>query len=244
MLALMPARLTHAVAFGGSIAVTSDYIYRGYSETNNKGAAQLDLHISTLSGTFLGVWTSTLDRKYRPWADLDLEEYIGQRLMLSSAWVASVTATNYSFVGGHQRYSSDYQQLTASISYLDRWTVSASAIPNMLRYSDYYANGGGREFYRTGRYPAYDVETSGQWLIAMGLFVTGGAGYYLFTGTDSTPTRQPSLGYAYGNLGLAYEWRDWRLDVGYFHTQKAAAQQLFPYPIAGDRVAGTLSWSF
>jgi uncharacterized protein (TIGR02001 family) len=243
VLAFVPAQLVHAISFGGNAALTTDYIYRGYSETNNKGAAQLDLHISTASGTFLGVWTSTLDNKYRPWADFDLEEYIGQRFVLSSAWNTSITATNYSYVGGRQTYSSDYQQISASVSYLDRWTLSISAIPNMLRYSRYWENSHW-DYRRVGRYPAYDIETSGQWLIGKGLFVTAGAGYYLFTGTDS-PVRAPSLGYAYGNVGLAYSWRNLRIDVGYFLTQeKTAAQGLFPYPIANDHFAGTVSWHF
>jgi uncharacterized protein (TIGR02001 family) len=240
---LGPAKPAQAVSFGGSIAVTSDYIYRGYSETSNEGAAQLDLHVSTLTGTFAGIWVSTLDRYRRPWADADLEAYIGQRFVLSSAWSTSITATNYSYVGGNQPYSSDYQQLTASVSWLDRWTLSFSAIPNMLRY---WRNNTVPypEYERSGRYPAYDVETSGQWLLGKGFFLTGGAGYYLFTGTDSTGFPQPSTGYVYGNVGLAYEWRNWRIDVGYFLTENAAVQTLFPYPTAGNRFAGTLSWRF
>jgi uncharacterized protein (TIGR02001 family) len=241
--ALVPTAPARGASIGGSLAVTSDYIYRGYSETNNKPAGQLDLHVSTLSGTFVGVWTSTLDAKYRPYADFDVEEYIGQRFLLSSAWNTSITATNYSYVGGHQHYSSDYQQITGSVSYLDRWTFSVSFIPNMLRYWVVWWPHE-VEYYRTGRYPAYDVETSGQWLLGRGFFVTGGIGYYLFTGTDSTVFRQPTMGYAYGNVGVAYEWHRWRVDLGYFHTQRAAAEQLFPYPIARDRVAGTVSWRF
>jgi uncharacterized protein (TIGR02001 family) len=233
-LGLVPARPVQAISFGGNVAVTSDYIYRGYSESNDKAAVQLDLHASTLGGTFVGVWTSTLDNKFRPYADLELEEYIGQRFDLSSAWNTSVTVTNYSYVGGHQYYSSDYQQITASVSYLDRWTFSLSATPNALRYWGQY---------RAGRYPAYDADTSGQWLIAKGLFLTGGVGYYLFTGDGSEPIARNSIGYAYGNVGLAYEWHNWRIDVGYFLTEKRA-ERLFPYPIANDRFAGTLSWRF
>lgn len=237
-LGLVAAPHTWAVSFGGNVAVTSDYIYRGYSETNDKGALQLDLHASALSGTFIGVWTSTLDSRFRPWADLELQEYIGQRFDLSSAWNTTLTASNHSYVGGHQAYSSDYQEITASVSYLDRWTFSLSAAPNALRYWGKY-----RGEYPAGRYPAYDADTSGQWLIAKGLFVTGGIGYYLLTGNDSEPLSRPSIGYAYGNVGLAYEWGNWRIDAGYFLAQERA-ERLLPYPIAGHRFAGTLSWRF
>jgi uncharacterized protein (TIGR02001 family) len=225
----------HAVSFGGDVALTTDYIYRGYSETDHQRAVQLDLHASLATGTFAGVWASTLDHEYRPYANYDVQEYIGQRFDLSSAWNTSITATNYSYLGGRQHYSSDYQQITASVSYLDRWTFSVSAIPNELRYWG---------FHRAGRYPAYDAETSGQWLITKGLYVTGGGGYYLFTGSsDSTAVAHSTIGYAYGSIGLAYEWRSWRVDVGYFLTQDRAAK-LLPYSTANQRVAGTLSWRF
>jgi len=233
-LSLIPAQSARAVSFGGDIALTSDYIYRGFSESDNKPALQLDLHASLQTGTFAGVWVSSLDHKYRPYADVDLEEYLGQRFDLSSEWNTSITVTNYSYQGGHQFYSSDYQQLSASVAYLDRWSLMVSAIPNAVRYWGDY---------QYGRYPAYDVETSGQWLLYRGLFVTGGAGYYLFTGTNAGVNVRSSLGYAYGNVGLAYEWHSWRAEVGYFLTQKRG-QVLFPYPVANDRVAGTLSWRF
>ena len=79
------------------------------------------------------------------------------------------------------------------------------------------------------------------WLIGEGLFVTGGAGYYRSSGTG--PRRQAATGYAYGNAGLAYERRRWRLDIGYFLARKQA-RELFPYPVASHRVAGTVSWRF
>ena len=235
---LVPARHAQAVSFGGDLAVTSNYIYRGFSESNDRAAVQLDLHASLGTGTFAGVWTSTLDNRYLPHADVDLEEYIGQRFDLSSEWNTSITATNYSYQGGNQVYSYDYQQLSASVSYLDRWSLMITAIPNAVRYWGYY-----QDSPHYARYPAYDAETSGQWLLYKGLFVTAGAGYYLFTGTNAEANANSSLGYAYGNVGLAYEWHSVRAEVGYFITQKKG-QVLFPYPIANDRVAGTLSWHF
>ena len=90
---------------------------------------------------------------------------------------------------------------------------------------------------------ARDTAAVATWLIAKGFFVTAGAGYYLFTGTGATPIAHPTMGYGYGNVGLAYEWHSWRVDVGYFLTEERA-QRLFPYPYANDRFAGTLSWRF
>lgn len=243
-LSLLPPS-ARAASFGGDAAITSDYIYRGLSETDHKGAVQLDVHASLASGTFAGIWASSLDHKYRPYTNSALEEYIGQRFDLGSAWNTSIVLINHQYPGGRQYYYSDYQQLTASVAYLDRWTLSISAIPNALRWDGWHE--------RLGHYPAYIAETSGQWLIWKGLYATAGIGYYLFTGSSSNPGPDPygqyapdslpTLGYAYGNIGLAYEWHRWRLDVGYFLTQDRA-QMLTPYPYANQRVAGTLTWHF
>ncbi|MDB6089169.1 MAG: hypothetical protein JWN85_1953 [Gammaproteobacteria bacterium] len=231
-LGIVPAQTTLGASAGGAISVTSDYIYRGFTETGGRPAVQLDLHASTNAGTFLGAWGSTRDHDYAPRADYDVDLYMGQRFHLSNAWNVTVTAVDHLYAAGTQRHSNDYQEFAAAISYLDRWTFSIATIPNRVRYVDYH---------RTGRYPAYVADTSGQWLIGNGFFLTGGVGYYYFTGSDAY--EQAGMGYAYGNVGLAYEWHSWRLDVGYFSTQ-SKARHLFPYPVANDSIAGTLSWRF
>jgi hypothetical protein len=95
------------------------------------------------------------------------------------------------------------------------------------------------EYARVGRTAAWITEGSGQWLIARGLFVTAGLGYY-YTGAIGNA---PSAGYAYGNAGLAFEYRQWRAELGYFFAQNEA-QEIFPYPPLQHHVAGTLSWRF
>jgi uncharacterized protein (TIGR02001 family) len=240
--ALLPLRAAEAISFGGDVSVTSDYIYRGLSESNGHPAAQLDLHAGTTDGSFVGVWTSTRDHNLEPGADYDIQVYLGHRFNLGTSWSATLTGLSYYYVGGNQDLSNDYQEISASVAYLDRWTFSVSSIPNAVRYGHY-----GPVFYRLGRYPAVTADMTGQWLLREGLFLTAGAGYYDFTssGTSSgtSDAGTPSSGYLYGNAGLAFEHQAWRLDVGYFFAQQAA-QRLFPYPVASHRVAATLSWHF
>jgi len=223
--------LGSGLTVGGSLAVTSDYIYRGVSESGRDPAAQADLHVNSSEGTYVGAWGSTRDHTLEPYADFDVELYLGHRFDLSSAWGVTVEGRAYYYAGGMQEMSDDYQQISASLTYLDRWSLSVTAIPNAVRY--WYAQ-------RLSRSPAWVAETSVQWLLRGGLFLTGGAGYYESTGTG--PGITSALGYAYGSAGLAYEYRSWRIDVGYFATQRRAAQ-LFPYPRA-NHVAATLAWRF
>jgi uncharacterized protein (TIGR02001 family) len=223
-------------SFGGNLAYTTDYIYRGLSESNDEGAVQGDVHVNK-GEAFAGVWASTRDSNLIPYANSDLEVYLGRRFDLGSEWSASVSARSHYYLdaGG---LPDDYQEVSASIAWLDRWTFSLSAIPNSVRwygftYDDTY------HYMRLGRAPAWVVETSAQWLIYAGLFVTAGAGYY-YAGSVGN---EAGAGYVYANGGLAYEYRQWRVELGYFFAQNEA-QQVFPYPPPSRHIAGTVSWRF
>jgi uncharacterized protein (TIGR02001 family) len=227
------AELGSAFTVGGNLAVTTDYIYRGLTESDGHVAVQGDLHIESDGGTFIGAWASTRDHHFDPYADYDLELYLGHRFALGSAWSATLSGRSHYFLGGNQEQSADYQELSAALNYLDRWTLSVTAIPNAVHY--WFDE-------HLGRSRAWVADTSAQWqLLEQGLFVTGGAGYYYIEGTG--PGIAAGGGYVYGNAGLAFEQRRWRIDVGYFVAERQA-QRLFPYPIPSDRIAATLTWRF
>jgi uncharacterized protein (TIGR02001 family) len=221
------------VSSGGGITLTSDYIYRGVSESDGHGAVQGDLHLATSGGTFLGVWASSRDSDLEPGAAAVTEIYLGHRFSLSGSWDLTASARSHYYLdsSGYEP-SNDYQEVSAALSYLDRWSFSLTAIPNAVRYW---------VFTRLSRSPAWVADASGQWLLGEHFFITGGAGYYYSTGTG--PGIERATGYAYGNLGVAYEVRNWRLDVGYFAAQDAARRS-FPYPTASQHVAATLAWRF
>ena len=218
---------------GGSLAVTSNYIYRGVSESDGHGAVQGDVHLASRDGTFLGVWASSRDQDIEPGANAVLDVYLGHRFALSSNWGATLIGRTHSYLGASTyEPSDDYQQIIATLNYLDSWSISLTSIPNAVHWWFYN---------RLGRDPAWVADTSGQYLLGRGVFVTAGAGYYRTQGTGSGMER--ATGYAYGNAGLAWEHGAWRIDVGYFLTQEAA-QRLYPYPVDQHKVAGTVSWQF
>jgi uncharacterized protein (TIGR02001 family) len=222
-------RSAGAVTIDGDVTYTSDYVFRGISATGGRSAGQIDVHATTADGTFLGVFASTLDRVWHRryenlgW-DYELEEYLGHRFDISPSWSTTLTAVNYSYLNGNAPTSNDYQEVSAALSYLDLWTTTLSVIPNAVRYD---------RGYRLGRYMAYTADATAQLPIAGRLFFTAGAGYYT---SDNT-------GYAYGNAGLAFEFKSLRLEVGYYVAQDHA-QALFPYGRAGSRFAGSVSWHF
>jgi uncharacterized protein (TIGR02001 family) len=222
-----------SLAPGGEIALTSDYIYRGVSQSDGNAALQGDLHVASPGGTFLGVWASSRDDELEPGANAVLELYLGHRFILSSSWSATLGARSHNFLGASSyQPSDDYQEVSAGATYLDSWSVSITCIPNAVRYWFYT---------RLSREPAWVADTSGQWSLGRQFFATGGAGYYRSQGPSAGIER--ATGYAYGNAGLAWEHGPFRADIGYFLTQNAAARS-YPYPIAEHKFAGTVSWSF
>ena len=226
---LLAPRAADAITFNGDLTYTSDYVYRGISETGGRSAGQIDLHVGSADGTFVGVFATTIDRLWHTdyatigW-DYELEEYLGHRFDLSQSWSTTVTAVNYQYKHGNAPINNDYQEVSAAVSYLDSWTLTAAYIPNAVRYF---------RGYRVGRYPAYTGDIATQLPLVGRFFLTAGAGYYT---SDST-------GYAYGNAGLAFEFKSLRLDAGYYVSQ-ARAQLLFPYGRAGSRFGGSVSWHF
>lgn len=218
--------------FGGSLALTSDYIYRGVSASDGHVAAQADLHLEN-SATYVGIWGSTRANELYPYAHYEAEVYVGHRFELGGSWSSSVSARAHYFVAGTPEGAADYEELAASLTWSDRWTLSVSALPNAPHY--WFED-------RLGRGRAWAVESSGQWLLGVeGLFVTAGAGYYYANGTGAGIAA--GGGYAYGDVGLAFEHRRWRIDVGYFVAQDEAGR-LTPYPVPHDRLAATLAWRF
>ena len=155
------------LTFGGNLVITSDYIYRGVSSSNNKAAFQADLHVASGDGTFLGVWGSTRDNNLEPYANYELDIYLGHRFDLSNEWSTTVSGRAHYLLGGHQDISDDYQEISVGVTYLDFWTVSVTAIPAAPQYWFYE---------RLGRAPAFVADTSVQWLVTKGFFLTAGAG--------------------------------------------------------------------
>lgn len=235
------------VEVGGTIAATSDYIYRGVSQSDGHGALQTDLHASSSAGTFAGVWASTRDDDFEPGTSGELQLYVGQRFGLSSTWSASVSGRADYFVGGPARHSADYQEISAALSWLDRYTLSLTAIPHAVRYASVVYQYGGfqYEYYEVYRSPAFVADAAGQWLLREGVFggglyTTAALGYYYACHAGHHPPR--ATDYLYGNAGFALAWPRWRIDAGYFAAQRQAGE-LFPYPVA-KRLAATVSWQF
>lgn len=226
-LAAVPASAVAEAGIGGHVAATTDYVFRGVSQTRGAPALQADLHYETANGWFVGAWASTVDLEPGPGATLELNAYTGLSRPLGTAWGARFQAVHYDYPNDAPGRPYDYDEVSGTLSYRDRLAASVAWSPNMWLYSRY---GPGWE----GKVLTYDLVA--QWPLAGPLSLSVGAGYQDLEDLVGT-------GYSYSNVGLAWALPRLQLDLGYYAASDHATQG-FGVAKAGGRWSLTATWHF
>ena len=82
----------------GSLGYTSDYVWRGISQSGGSGAMQLDLMLEK-NGLYGGVWASQVD--FGDEATYEMDFYGGYELWLSDKWSIDVGVLQYNWDKGY-----------------------------------------------------------------------------------------------------------------------------------------------
>jgi len=82
----------------GSLGYTSDYVWRGISQSGGSGAMQLDLMLEK-NGLYGGVWASQVD--FGDDATYEMDFYGGYELWLSDKWSIDVGVLQYNWDKGY-----------------------------------------------------------------------------------------------------------------------------------------------
>jgi len=216
-----------ADALGGSVNITSDYVYRGITQTQGEPALQADLHYQTRRGWAIGAWVSTADVDRHESAALEVDLYLSRDWMLNHDWNARVSLTHYAYPNDARLLDYDYDELAGTLSYRSRLFTTVAWSPNTSRYSN------GKVVWDQ-RAISYEITASqplnSQWSASAGL------GYY-----DLPTILQAD--YWYWNVGLACTLGRAQLAVSYIDTSRSATDA-FGYPLAGSRWVGSLAWRF
>ena len=215
---------------GGHVDGTTDYVFRGLSQTRGKPALQADLHYQTPTGWFVGAWASTVDLNPGAGATLELNAYAGRNWLLGGPWSAKVTGVQYLYPSDGDVLSYDYFELVASAWYDDRLECRCRGrrTPQGIPRTTIMAPSATRPRSRTS------LSANGR--CGAPVSVTGGLGYYDLSQLFGT-------GYTYGSAGLAGAFRRFRVDLAYFANSQDA-EDLFGTDVAGDRWSLTVAWWF
>ena len=130
---------------GGSIAGTSDYVWRGVSQTQGDPALQLDLVITHASGFYAGAWASNAD--FGDPGDgigVELDPYIGWSGAVGANAELDVFVTRVSFPGHNEGYDYAYTELEARLGFANGLYVGAAYSPDIFNLGGpgYYTNVG------------------------------------------------------------------------------------------------------
>lgn len=213
--------------FGGSIGATSDYVYRGISESRGNPALQGDFHYQTRSGWAVGAWASTADLRDEAGAGLEVDIYASHHWTIDRHWDAQLSLTHYSYSQDTRALRYDYDEAVATLSYESRVSATVAWSPDVSRFS----NG---IIVKHAAATSYEL-TAVQPLVGR-LSASLGAGYY------DLPARLDA-DYWFWNAGLTCSLGRARLAVSYIDTDSAAVDA-FGYEAAGSRWVGSLAWTF
>lgn len=197
-------------SWNASLGATTNYVYRGISQTYGGGAVQLGANYQNLSGWFIGAWGSNVDPYPGSASSKELDLYTGMNFELDDDFTLRGTYTHYAYLHDPRPAHYAHDELALSFAYLDLIAATVSYQPNNSAYTDLGF---------AGKRTTLAYEVTGRWPLRGGLSVTAGAGYYdlhdLFR-----------VGYWAGDAGVAYSYRRLSLDLRRFFCS-ATAQRLY-----------------
>lgn len=179
-----------------NLSVTSDYVFRGISQSNRKPALQggLDYAFGD-SGFYVGTWGSNIDFQDADGPDIEIDTYVGWNHDLSDDWNLDLMATRYNYFGARDVYGDiDYNEFIGKIAYHDMYTFEVG-------YANDYANSG---------YSSLYYNLSGSWDVGNDFSLSAGVGH-----TDFSDGVE---GYNDWNIGLTRQFGPVEASLNYYDT--------------------------
>jgi uncharacterized protein (TIGR02001 family) len=118
------------VQWGWSLALTSDYVFRGISQTHRQNAWQADIHLDPGAQWRVGAWASKVslapDRN-----STELDFYLSRAWSLSAELGLVTSLTRYTYVNDPRMVSYTYHEAGATLNWRDAWTLSINWSPDV-----------------------------------------------------------------------------------------------------------------
>jgi uncharacterized protein (TIGR02001 family) len=221
------AVIAQAAGFGGFIALTSDYVYRGATQTGHDPAFQADAHYYSPGGWLAGLWGTSVRPDPGETTSAELDPYLGYTRTVGDEWSMRLAAVYHAYPGDASRSRYRYSELAGTMAYQSQVFITLAVSPDTEVQTAY----GG--FVRRA---AASGDLSWHATLGHALSANVGVGYYRLH-------RPVSSGYGYGSAGLGYEWGPVHLDLSLIGVS-GAARTFFYYGEASNRLVGTVLWEF
>ena len=202
-----------------NLALTSDYVFRGITQTEFDPALQGGLDYSFGdTGLYVGAWASNVDFADSEGPDIELDYYIGWNHDLSETLNLDLSLVRYSYMGEQEAYGNiDYNEVIGALAYDEMLTFTVA-------YANDYSNSG---------YSSLYYNLAGSWDLGNDFAVNAGVGRTNFSDDVGS--------YTDWNLGVSRQFGPVNAALNYYDVTGGFIDDVFGDEKASDRVVLTLS---
>jgi uncharacterized protein (TIGR02001 family) len=109
------ASIAQAIEVTANVTMASDYVFRGISQTNEKGAIQGGFDVGFENGAYAGTWASNVD--FGDEVTTEMDYYVGYAFEVSEGVELDFTYIYFLYAG--QESSLNYSEFVAAVSIAD-----------------------------------------------------------------------------------------------------------------------------
>lgn len=197
--------------FSASFGVTTDYVFRGVSQTDNGPAFQAGANYTAPFGVYVGVWGSNVDFGDGG-PNFEVDYTIGWNKDLTDSWNLDLGVNRYTYEGASSGYGdTDYNEYLAKVTWTGPLTVSG-----LLGYANDYSNTGAKQTY-SALEASYDIGETG-------FSIGASAGYTTIKEKANEWPRRAD--YYDGSVSVSKSFGPATATLGYYDTFGSDASEL------------------
>lgn len=221
LLALMPlaaqAQDEDDSGFNWNAAATSEYMFRGISQTDDHPALQAGAGYSWSNGLYVGAWASNVD--FGEDTDAEVDTFVGWNGDVSDTVNLDVQLVRYNYVGEPDGVDYAYNELIGKLSFAENYSATLG-----------YTN----DFLASETDSIY-VAVGGSWDVGKDINLTAGLGY---TTVDEDLSSED--GYIDYSVGVNRDFGPVNIGLGYIGTDNSG-EGLFGEDNAEDKFVLTFA---
>ena len=201
----------------GNLGLTSDYRFRGVSQTQNAPAVQGGIDYNHASGLYIGNWNSSVSSQlYTNGAGVESDVYAGFKKQVFGNFTLDVGTMNYFYPRAGTNGSFDTNELYAGIGYKELITVKYSHA-----LSDYFGIANSKN--------SYYVQADAAIPVVGKLSAVAHAG-------RTEVNNNSKYSYNDYNVGVAYDLQGWNLAAKYYINDNKTSTFMTANTINGQKL--------
>jgi uncharacterized protein (TIGR02001 family) len=201
----------------GNLGLTSDYRFRGVSQTQNAPAVQGGIDYNHVSGLYIGNWNSSVSSQlYTNGAGVESDVYAGFRKQVFGNFTLDVGSYNYFYPRAGTNGSFDTNEVFAGIGYKELVSVKYSHA-----LSDYFGTANSKN--------SFYVQADAAIPLVRNLQLVAHIGH-------TNVANSSSLDYTDYNVGLGYDLKGWNLAAKYYINDNKTSTFMTANTVGGQKL--------